>query len=293
MHFLFFFLLAFLLGCNQQKVDLKKVKVNEVELSYYLRGKGEPLLMIMGFRGTMAIWDPGLLELLEKKYTLILYDHRGAGLSSDTAQNNTTLEQMVKDASNLVKALGYEKVHVLGWSMGARIAMEMAILFPEVVNGLILCSPNAGGTHQAKQNSNAYDKTTSVDLKLEEGLSLIFTKKSAMGSFVYRLEKALLERSIPYDLKVSPQTIQRQVESFKYWDEDNHVYDQLPKIKSPTLVTSGLKDALDNPENAQIVASRIPFAWTAYFPDSGHYFLSQEYEAFGNLVILFLESATR
>lgn len=282
-------------GCERSKnAEVKKEKIGNVELAYYTRGSGEPLVMIMGFRGTMSIWDPGLLEILEKKYTLILFDNRGAGLSSDTKEDLTTVSQMAEDTAHLIKALGYNKAHILGWSMGSRIALELVIKHPEVVESLILCSPNPGGKHQAKRKTNAYEELMSLDLSKKEALSLIFpdtpTGHTASESLVARLTKAILEGSVPDDLKISNQTINRQVNALKLWDENNNIYEQLPHINRPVLVAGGLADSLDQPENIRTIANRIPFAWTAYFVGAGHDFLSQNYKNFADLIILFIES---
>jgi pimeloyl-ACP methyl ester carboxylesterase len=268
--------------------------VNNIELAYYTRGSGEPLIMVMGFRGTMAMWDPAFLKQLEKKFTLILFDNRGAGFSSDTQNNETTIRKMADDTSELIKALGYPKAHVLGWSMGSRIAMELAIHHPDQVQTLILCSPNPGGSHQAKRKSQAYQDLLSVDLSNVEGLSLIFPGtpqgEKASADFVGRLQEAILEGKVPYDLKISSRTVQRQVEALHLWDDNEEAYESLSRIKSPSLVAGGLADALDEPENVKKVAERIPFAWKAYFPHSGHNFLSQDHENFAKLVCLFIDT---
>ena len=130
-----------------------------------------------------------------KKFTLILFDNRGAGFSSDTENNETTIRQMADDTMALMESLGYKKTHILGWSMGARITMEMAIHYPEQVNTLILCAPNPGGKHQAKRASTDYSELLSYDLSTEEGLSLIFPNtslgKKASSDFVERLKKGI------------------------------------------------------------------------------------------------------
>jgi pimeloyl-ACP methyl ester carboxylesterase len=294
-----FFVLVFgmfiLLGCERSNnVEVKKEKIGNSELAYYTSGSGEPLVMIMGFRGTMAMWDPALLEALENNYTLILFDNRGVGLSTDTGKDVLTISQMAEDTAQLIKALGYAKVHVLGWSMGSRIAMELTLKHPEIVDNLILCSPNPGGKHQAPRKSNAYEELTSKGLSLEEGLSLIFPNTpeghKASASFVSRVTDAILKGTLPDDLKVSNEAIQRQVQALKLWDEDNHIYEALTTIKTPTLVTGGLNDVLDPPENVRLIASQIPFAWAAYFPGAGHDFLSQYYKRFADLVFVFIES---
>ncbi|MBA2369088.1 MAG: alpha/beta hydrolase [Candidatus Protochlamydia sp.] len=282
-------------GCQKNhKVEVKKQNVNNIELAYYTRGSGEPLVMIMGFRGTMAMWDPAFLEQLEKKFTLILFDNRGVGFSSDTQKNEINIHQMAEDTSELIKALGYERAHVLGWSMGSRIAMMLAINHPEQVQTLILCSPNPGGSQQTKRKSQDYADLLSVDLSNVEGLSLIFPKteqgEKASSDFVERLQKDILEGKIPYDLNVNSRTVERQIEALQQWDENEEAYESLAAIKSPSLVAGGLADVLDEPENVEKVAARIPFAWKAYFPHAGHNFLSQDHEDFARLVCLFIDT---
>jgi pimeloyl-ACP methyl ester carboxylesterase len=283
-------------GCERShRVEIKKEKIGNIELAYYTRGNGEPLIMIMGFRGTMAIWDPGLLEILEKKYKLILFDNRGVGLSTDTDEDVLTISQMAEDTAALIKALGYQKSHVLGWSMGSRIALELSLKHPEIVDSLILCSPNPGGKHQAQRKTNAYGKLTSKDLSLKEGLSLIFPNTTegnrASAAFVERLTAAIIKGTVPDDIKINPKAIDRQVQALTLWNENNHVYENLPNLKMPTLVSGGLDDVLDPPENVSIVANQIPFAWTAFFAGSGHDFLSQDYKHFADLIMVFIESS--
>jgi pimeloyl-ACP methyl ester carboxylesterase len=295
--YIFFILIAvsvIFTGCSRHKdVEVKKAKIGEIEIAYYTRGSGEPLVMIMGFRGTMAMWDPALLNALEKHFTLILFDNRGAGFSSDTEEDFTTIPQMADDTVNLIKALGYRKTHVLGWSMGSRIAQQLATSHPEIVDTLILCSPNPGGKYQEPRKKNSYLEFTSLNLSKEKALSMIYpdtpSGHSASASFVARLTKATLEGAVPNDLEIKKQTIERQIRALKLWDKSNRNYDALPDIKTPTLVAGGMEDILDEPENFRIVANRIPFAWSSYFKGAGHAFLFQQYQHFADLIILFTE----
>ena len=50
----------------QIKPEIKYAQVGDVKLAYYIRGQGEPLLMINGFISTMSLWDPALLDELSK-----------------------------------------------------------------------------------------------------------------------------------------------------------------------------------------------------------------------------------
>lgn len=287
-------ILIFASGCSQSNhAEVKKKKIDDIEIAYYTRGKGPPLLMIMGFRGTMGIWDPALLNELEKNYTLILFDNRGAGLSSDTEQNLTTIPQMAEDTAHLIQALGYQKVNVLGWSMGSRIAQQLTSKYPELVDKLILCSPNPGGKYGAPRTTDAYQKLTSKNLSDEEALSLLYPNTAeghrAAAAYVARLTATIIEKSVPDDLKISDQTIERQKNALDLWDQDNIFYDSLAKMKTPTLVAGGQDDVLDSPDNVRIVADQIPFAWSAYIPGAGHAFLSQEYIQCSLLIKAFID----
>lgn len=121
-------------GCEKKfQAEVKKQKIGNIEIAYYTRGNGEPLFLIMGFRGTMAAWDPAFIEELSRHYKVIVFDNRGAGLSTDTEENLTTIQQMAKDTKDFIEALGYQKVDLLGWSMGTMIAMQVAFDYPELL----------------------------------------------------------------------------------------------------------------------------------------------------------------
>lgn len=289
-----FISLIFSFSSCERSVEVKKEKISGIELAYYTRGTGEPLVMIMGFKGTMGEWDPALLETLEKKYTLILFDNRGAGLSSDSDENHTSISQMADDTVQLIQSLGYSKAHILGWSMGSRIAMAIAMKYPESVDTLILSSPNPGGSHQAKRTSDDYKKLTRASGSKEELLSLVFPDseegKLAASELIKRLKEAVLEGKTPNDFEMSERTIERQKQAIQTWDQNNEIFDELAKIGRPTLVTGGLEDKIDPIENVRIVASQIPYAWAAYFPFAGHYFISQDYINFSELLFAFTES---
>lgn len=269
-------------------VEVQKAKVGEIELAYYTRGSGDPMILIIGYRRTMSDWDPTLLDELAKQYKLIIFDNRGAGLSTDTEENKTTIEQMADDTAGLINTLGFKKVHVLGWSMGSRIAQTVAIRHPEVVDKLILAATNPGGEHRVEAEENVRKVFTSHHTSNKEHHSLMFPNNEAAQAYKNRVEKAIAAGSAPNEPPISEETAKRQIHALKHWVDRNENYKALRHIKIPTLVADGLEDVLDPPENSRIVADRIPFAWAAYFPGAGHAFLFQDSERFSKLVILFI-----
>jgi len=275
------------------KPEVKYAEVNDVKLAYYIRGTGEPLLMINGFMSSMSLWDPLMIEELAKQHQLILFDNRGVGLSTDTEENNTTIPQMADDAAGLLKALGIKKANILAYSMGARIGQQFLIRHPELVNKAVLCAADPGGKYQDMAAPDVEAKLNSPDTPKMERLALTAPDdqagKAALQAAIERLKAAVAAGTIPDDFEVSKQTTERQDRArTTLWNEDNSNFEDLKNIKVPVLITDGRSDAIDPPKNSLIIANQIPFAWLAYFW-GGHSFLYTDPKRFADTVNAFLQ----
>lgn len=277
----------------QFKPEVKYAQVNGVKLAYYTRGQGEPLIMINGFISTMSLWDPALLDELSKNNTLVLFDNRGVGLSSDTKENNTTIPQMADDAAGLAKSLGYKKVNILGWSMGARIAQQVLIRHPDLVGKAILCAANPGGSHQIPASKDVETKLNDPNVPEMDKVALVFTNneagKKAAQEVLGRMKAAVAAGTIPNDFAVSKETTIRQDRArTTLWKDNQENYKQLKNIKVPVLLTDGRYDVVDMPKNSELMATQIPFSWLAYY-DGGHAFLFQQHKRFADTVNAFMK----
>ena len=277
----------------QEKPEVKFVQVGDVKLAYYTRGQGEPLLMINGFISTMSLWDPALLDELSKEHQLVLFDNRGVGLSTDTQENQTTIPQMADDAAGLAKALGFEKVNILAWSMGARIGQQLLIRHPELVRKAVLCAANPGGKHQIPASQDVENKLNNPNVPEMEKLGLVFTNneagRQAASEALARIRSAVAAGTMPNDFAASKETTIRQDRArTTLWKNDQDNFKQLKNIKVPVLVTDGRYDVVDIPKNSAVIANQIPYAWLAYF-DGGHAFLFQQHKRFADTVNAFLE----
>lgn len=274
------------------KAEVKYAQVGDVKIAYYTRGQGAPLLMISGYASTMSIWDPELLELLSQNHTLIMYDHRGVGLSTDTAENNTTIPQMADDGAGLLKAIGYEKADILGWSMGARISQQFLIRHPDVVNKAVLVAPNAGGSTNFpatdKVENTLNDPSVPVLQKVDIAYPDNDVGRASGKDTVDRLGAAAKAGVVPNDFEVSAETLARQTRArTTLWSGSNENFDNLKNIKNPVLITGGRFDLIDLPRNANLIANQIPYSWLAFY-DGGHAFLFQFRKQFAATVDAFL-----
>jgi pimeloyl-ACP methyl ester carboxylesterase len=111
------------------------------DLAFIDRGDGEPVLLIHGFGSSHIVnWvTPGWVKTLtEAGYRVIAFDNRGHGASSKSYEpEDYRARKMAGDAAALLDQLGILRAHVMGYSMGARIAAFMALEYPEKVATLI------------------------------------------------------------------------------------------------------------------------------------------------------------
>src|SRR5205809_7891619 len=115
---------------------MPKVTVNGIRMFYEETGGGEPLILIMGFGGDHLAWAFQVRALAEH-YRVVTFDNRGAG-QSDAPEPPYTIRTMADDTAGLIAALGIERAHVVGVSMGGMIAQELALAYPGRVRSLHL-----------------------------------------------------------------------------------------------------------------------------------------------------------
>lgn len=123
---------------------LRRVQVGDIEIAYKVFGKGEPIVLIHGYGGSMDVWDPQLLEVLAENHTVIVFNNRGVG-NTTVGLKQYSIEHLSDDTAGLLDALGINKSNVLGWSMGGMVAQELALNHPNKVNNLILYASTCGG----------------------------------------------------------------------------------------------------------------------------------------------------
>jgi len=115
--------------------------VNGVTLAYREFGteNTEPLLMIIGWGGTMDGWNTTFVGILAENYHVYVYDHRDMGLSTCT-DAPLTISQLSDDAAGLITALEYDSMQIYGMSMGSMVLQQLLVDHPEVVQKAVLSS---------------------------------------------------------------------------------------------------------------------------------------------------------
>lgn len=258
-------------------------QVGGLNLYYEQHGDGEPLVMIRGVGSSAALWYAQLPDL-SQRLRLLIFDNRAAGRSSDPG-GPFSISDQAADTLGLMDAMGLERAHVLGFSMGGTIAQEMALSRPERVASLILVGTHCGGEHKVQPDPEI---RALFDDLIEQGTA---EARDAANRSVFtaqtmeqRPELVQNDARISAQFPVKSETLKRQRQatgSFSSWE-------RLPLITAPTLVLSGDQDMLVPPANSEILAKRIPGAQLGIVPGGGHRLLVEQPQACNQAILEFL-----
>lgn len=120
-----------------------RTEVNGLHLNVEVMGDGFPLLALHGFTGSAATWQP--LAASWPQYRVIAVDLIGHGASNAPAdESRYTMARCAADLAALLDALGVERAALLGYSMGGRVALHVALAAPERIAALVLESASPG-----------------------------------------------------------------------------------------------------------------------------------------------------
>jgi len=264
---------------------MPKVKVNDIQMYYEVKGEGFPLVMINGLGGNLDSWKNyyPLAEEVSRELKLVMFDNRGAG-RTDISDKEYTIKLFADDTAGLMNALRISKAHILGISMGGMIAQELVLNYPEKVAKLVLWSTCSGGSNDVQSSQEVSKKLSAAgEMSQEERLRMLLAL-CLTKDFIRRnpdFVELLVQRALKHP--ISEEGYMRQLSAVRKFN----AYDRLQQIKVPTLTLHGRKDVLIPPENGSILAEAIPNAKLVYFEKSAH-MLAEEMREVINLLINFL-----
>jgi len=244
-------------------------KVGDINIYYESHGDGEPLLLINGYGQYSGQWA-ALIPRLSKEYRVISFDNRGTG-RSDKPEMPYTAKMMAADARRLLDALGIDRAHVFGVSMGGMIAQEFAINYPDRVISLILGCTECGGKNAVPQTKET------LDFLFGPEMAKLPVEERAKQTAPWLWNQEFIDKhpeAIDWYVAV---TSKYPTPSRGYACQANAIrshdtYERLPQIKAPTLVITGDADRIIPAGNSEILASRIPGAELVMLENSGHGF---------------------
>ncbi len=264
---------------------MSKVKVQGMSFYYLMQGEGYPLILIRGLGSNADHWYEQIPDF-SSRYRVVAFDNRGIGRSDDNGED-FTIQTMAADTVGIMEALEIPRAHILGLSMGGMIAQEVAIQYPERVNGLVLACTHCGGDHAVRASDEIGSLmgeyvTTGTPEAAQKAAKCFFadTTLQKAPDLVQKYQE--VSRAYPR----SPDIMMRQWKAIQKHD----TWEALPRIQGPTLVLTGKEDVLIPPENSEILAGRIPHASLQVMEGGGHQFLVEQAAACNKAVMAFLDA---
>lgn len=273
---------------------MAQIEANGLTLEYEVHGDlgAPPMLLVMGLGAQLTLWPIELVEALaERGFRVIRYDNRDIGLSSkmDGARAPGmvrhilmrrfglrprvpyTLTDMAADGVGLLDALGIEKAHVVGASMGGMIAQHIAFSHPERVLSLTSIMSTTGNPRLPAARKEAIAVLTKRPDSLEESALVAHGMKigRTIGSPGYPAGEARLRASATLNARrsVHPAGLPRQLAAII---DDGCRRERLARVTAPTLVIHGEADPLVPVEGGRDTAAHIPGARLKLIPGMGH-----------------------
>ncbi|MFL6173297.1 MAG: alpha/beta fold hydrolase [Marmoricola sp.] len=266
----------------------KTIDVDGTSFAYRELGTpgGVPVVFLHHLTAVLDDWDPRVLDGVAAQHHVIAFDNRGVG--STGGRVPTDVAQMGADAIAFIRALGYEEVDLVGFSLGGGVAQMVALQAPDLVRRMVLAGtgPRGGGGIWKMPFivGGAYAKAF---LARKDPRHFLFFPRNAEGKKAANAYfDRLAERRSDLDKPISSQAGLAQVRAIT--SAGLHAADDLSQVKIPVLVANGDNDLMVASEHSRDMAARLPDSRLRIYPNSGHGGVFQYHDEFVPEVLGFL-----
>ena len=256
--------------------------VNGTRLFYEVKGAGPALVLIHGGQLDSRMWDEQF-DLLAKQFCVIRYDVRGYGGSFQP-------DQLYSDADDLAALLDYLKVskaHLVGLSLGGRIALDFAVAYPKRVSSLALAGPGLAGYEPPNSAEADLRSWNLIKVARDEGPDAV-TEAWLKDPFM----APAMERT-----RLAPRIRRLSRENAHCW-LNNPILQRSPKplaaerlgeIKVPTLLVLGDRDVPQAKATIETLEKGIAGSEKVVIKGAGHMVSMEQPDEFNQALLKFLE----
>jgi pimeloyl-ACP methyl ester carboxylesterase len=277
------------LTTSYKNAPTRTVSAGGVDFAYRELGPktGTPVIFLTHLAANLDNWDPRVVDGIATKHHVITFDNRGVGASSGTVPD--TIEAMANDALTFIRALGFDQVDILGFSMGGMIAQVIVLEQPQLIRRLILTGTGPAG-------GEGIDKVTRISnldvaralLTLRDPKTYLFFTRTPNGKrsakqFLARLK----ERTEDRDKAMSLFGYRAQLKAIRRWGGARPA--DLSVIEQPVLVANGDHDRMVPTTNTVDLDRRLPNSELVIYPDAGHGGIFQHHREFVATALEFLD----
>lgn len=265
------------------------MQINGVDYHVETHGSGDPLLLLHGFSGSGANWA-GQVEAFAPHFTVITVDLPGHGQTDSPADSSRyTFEFAAADLIAILDSLGFASVHLLGYSMGGRLALYTALTYPMRINRLVLESASPGlKTAAEREARTASDEALARRIETE-GISAFADYWTSLPLFATQPPE-VRQRLHGQRLHNNPLGLANSLRGMGTGAQPS-LWERLGELSMPTLLLCGALDTKFAAINAEMHAL-IPQSKLVTVSGAGHTIHAEQPAYFAAEVLRFLNSAS-
>ena len=259
-------------------------EVNGARLYFEVRGEGHSLLLLHAGVADSRMWDDQFCAYSEH-YQVVRFDMRGYGRTVVPAEAYSAHD----DAAGLLSHLGIERCFVVGVSFGGKVAIDLALAYPDLVDALVLSAPAVGGYEPVSEEMARFifeedeawargDLVAATEVNLRMWVDGPNRTSDQVNPMVRERVREMQMHAFGLDVPEAAQ--QRSLAP--------PAITRLKEIRVPTLVIVGDQDVPEFHELAQLVAAGIPGASRVFVPGAAHLPSMEKPEQFNRIVLGFL-----
>ncbi|XP_055120665.1 valacyclovir hydrolase isoform X1 [Symphalangus syndactylus] len=250
-------------------VTSAKVAVNGVQLHYQQTGEGDhAVLLLPGMLGSGETdFGPQLKNLNKKLFTVVAWDPRGYGHSRPPDRDFPAdfFERDAKDAVDLMKALKFKKVSLLGWSDGAITALIAAAKYPSYIHKMVIWGANAYVTDEDSMIYEGIRDVSKWSERTRKPLEALYGVMDAWYSIgIHCLARLWSARGLSVHSGCAPGLLLEWI-----W-AGNICRHLLPQVQCPTLIVHGEKDPLVPRFHADFIHEHVKGSRLHLMPEGKH-----------------------
>jgi len=258
--------------------------VNDITMNYDQQGAGEPLILIPYLAADYACYAFQVAEYA-KYFTCISVDPRGAGETDKPAGDYST-ELFADDVAGFMEALGLERAHIAGLSLGAATGMWLAARYPHKIKSLSL--------HSGWTKTDPFIKTAVEGWQVMAKALGSVTEMVILGIFPWCFTPELYAAKPDYIQSLASFVRGRPAQPVEAFVQQSNaviahdVEAHLGQIKAPTQITFGRHDQVTSTRFADRLMNNIQGAELVVFEGCAHAPIYERVEEFNQKTLEFL-----
>ncbi|MBI4674688.1 MAG: 2-succinyl-6-hydroxy-2,4-cyclohexadiene-1-carboxylate synthase [Chloroflexi bacterium] len=249
---------------------MTRIRINDIELNVITSGAGAPLVLLHGFTGSAANWTTHR-AVFDRHFQTAAIDLLGHGASDAPADaERYRMTRGVDDLRACFDKLNLQRVHLLGYSMGGRVALHFAHKYPERIETLILESASPGIADAAERAARIASDQVLAERIEREGIAafVAYWEQRPLFATQARLSQATRDALHAQRLQNNPRGLANSLRGMGTGAQES-LWERLPQIHTRTLLITG---ALDEKFTniARQMSEIMPNARHVSIADAGH-----------------------